>query len=258
MISDVFFLAWISIHALREEGDASWQRPRSTLTYFYPRPPRGGRPTPTTTLRLPSNFYPRPPRGGRHRLLKMTGKADGISIHALREEGDRLLRAGQHLHQISIHALREEGDLSPCPNSTTSCYFYPRPPRGGRPAAVDSYIAWQRFLSTPSARRATGHANQCAALSQFLSTPSSRRATFINVIFHRRAEISIHALREEGDAGRKGVENFANQFLSTPSARRATGLPVAHPLDVVRISIHALREEGDVRSFSISSSVIYF
>ena len=34
--------------------------------------------------------------------------------------------------QISIHALREEGDA--CENHRTrpECYFYPRPPRGGR------------------------------------------------------------------------------------------------------------------------------
>ena len=35
----------------------------------------------------------------------------GISIHALREEGDRIDLAGfRALDRISIHALREEGD----------------------------------------------------------------------------------------------------------------------------------------------------
>ena len=57
-----------------------------------------------------------------------------ISIHALREEGDLdddVARLG--VGEISIHALREEGDQ-------LSGFFY------------DSH---HKFLSTPSARRAT-------------------------------------------------------------------------------------------------------
>ena len=38
----------------------------------------------------------------------------------------------------------------------------------------------------------------------------------------RKKEISIHALREEGDAQLTGNNVQAMQFLSTPSARRAT------------------------------------
>ena len=33
----------------------------------------------------------------------------------------------------------------------------------------------------------------------FLSTPSARRATKAEEIIHKQCEISIHALREEGD-----------------------------------------------------------
>ena len=56
--------------------------------------------------------------------------------------------------------------------------------------------------------------------------------------------ISIHALREEGDECiiYEGTTEFL--FLSTPSARRATvGHDQGHPAHY--ISIHALREEGD-------------
>ena len=57
-----------------------------------------------------SYFYPRPPRGGR--LFKLTEFAPlyDISIHALREEGDVIHRQGRLPDCISIHALREEGD----------------------------------------------------------------------------------------------------------------------------------------------------
>ena len=33
---------------------------------------------------------------------------------------------------ISIHALREEGDINPEPDDAATDNFYPRPPRGGR------------------------------------------------------------------------------------------------------------------------------
>ena len=36
----------------------------------------------------------------------------GISIHALREEGDAIMETMQQHYEISIHALREEGDSS--------------------------------------------------------------------------------------------------------------------------------------------------
>ena len=63
-----------------------------------------------------------------------------------------------------------------------------------------STLMGSSFLSTPSARRATAGAAHCAPLR----------------------EISIHALREEGDAD---AADFGSQCA---------------------ISIHALREEGDL------------
>ena len=124
----------------------------------------------------------------------------------------------------------------------------------------------------------------------FLSTPSARRATGVYQNVHLAGEISIHALCEEGDSGSRSmtsmISNFyprplrggrpipavssrahldfyprplrggrpsdqakavtIQEFLSTPSARRATvvaGGLFAGGL----ISIHALCEEGDVR-----------
>ena len=125
----------ISIHALREEGDGGFDVTVSLAGNFYPRPPRGGRPSKAGgrqrlfdisihALReegdsklepissLFSYFYPRPPRGGRPRRSQRRTKSPEISIHALREEGDFFSRISGFLRQIiSIHALREEGDL---------------------------------------------------------------------------------------------------------------------------------------------------
>ena len=59
--------------------------------------------------------------------------------------------------------------------------------------------------------------------------------------------ISIHALREEGDVDRFTSNDSTFIFLSTPSARRATISAPPHSTSS-GISIHALREEGDSRS----------
>ena len=78
----------ISIHALREEGDCPADDTAVAVDYFYPRPPRGGRPLDTIIHSHPPYFYPRPPRGGRPFAPGIGRKELGISIHALREEGD--------------------------------------------------------------------------------------------------------------------------------------------------------------------------
>ena len=57
--------------------------------------------------------------------------------------------------------------------------------------------------------------------------------------------ISIHALREEGDPDISRAGFMAWVFLSTPSARRATFSSAERGKSPI-ISIHALREEGDL------------
>ena len=84
----------------------------------------------------------------------------GISIHALREEGDSKVEDWEKHMIISIHALREEGDGDTYTKRVNPSDFYPRPPRGGRPQ------------------------------SQYCFVPSICKG----------ARISIHALREEGDS----------------------------------------------------------
>ena len=105
---------------------------------------------------------------------------------------------------------------------TADRYFYPRPPRGGRPLADLGCTITSEFLSTPSARRATASRSSSTRTSTFLSTPSARRAT--NYLAGPIGDflISIHALREEGDLRLDQVLDLAAEFLSTPSARRAT------------------------------------
>ena len=83
---------------------------------------------------------------------------------------------GYHI-DISIHTLREEGD----------------------PIYHGKKCGLSEFLSTPSARRATGQTGAGKSVLIFLSTPSVRRATIICC-----------------------AHSIAIIFLSTPSVRRAT------------------------------------
>ena len=101
----------ISIHALREEGDAYCSKSVSSSFLFLSTP--SARRATLGCLRC--------------RQLCC------ISIHALREEGDMGNGIISHNFAISIHALREEGDTDGTGADRRPRYFYPRPPRGGRP-----------------------------------------------------------------------------------------------------------------------------
>ena len=124
-------------------------------------------------------------------------------------------------------------------------YFYPRPPRGGRPVLANIGEQAILFLSTPSARRATLQIRQGVKPGNYFypRPPRGGRPGYFSGKGYIR-QISIHALREEGDAcqaakarpvgyfyprpprgGRPQLFVRADSvvlFLSTPSARRAT------------------------------------
>ncbi len=192
------------------------------INHFYPRPPRGGRLTAQYERAAAALFLSTP--SARRATPADPGRPGtrSISIHALREEGDVVFpQTIISRVMISIHALREEGD----------------------PTELQTHKN-KRFLSTPSARRATridvadglahlhfyprpprgGRPNGFPVDNNaflFLSTPSARRATVHPERDDQRPVISIHALREEGDIS--ALSDVAKNI----------------------ISIHALREEGD-------------
>ena len=124
------------------------------------------------------------------------------------------------------------------------CDFYPRPPRGGRRYYSVSGPNPIKFLSTPSARRAT---SACPALvgSAQISIHALREEgdPCIETLFCV-ASISIHALREEGDAYARASPMSEFHFYPRPPRG---GRPGQHSGAKCNhhISIHALREEGD-------------
>ena len=125
----------ISIHALREEGDyASRSLSLSVILFLSTPSARRATSSRKQAAWFRNYFYPRPPRGGRPPLWRSLRASAKISIHALREEGDETAYpAGEVTKQISIHALREEGDRRMPDLLLVQGDFYPRPPRGGRP-----------------------------------------------------------------------------------------------------------------------------
>ena len=125
---------------------------------------------------------------------------------------------------ISIHALREEGDTLETGHYDMMQNFYPRPPRGGR--LVPNRLLWEHWKISIHALREEGDIGSYWAFThidtRFLSTPSARRATKGPNTPAINETISIHALREEGDSSANAIDKTTNTFLSTPSARRAT------------------------------------
>ena len=168
---------------------------------------------------------------------RATRPADGlsepfhISIHALREEGDHApSRANLGRNPISIHALREEGDADVVKQRVDFLISIHALREEGDHGPVSFSPMNRLFLSTPSARRATGQRKAQGVTKVFLSTPSARRATDRVDDALLVDLISIHALREEGDS-------FSLTALAS-----------------TMISIHALREEGDAPASSLPST----
>ena len=177
----------------------------SLLTYFYPRPPRGGRPTTLPSLSGSCNFYPRPPRGGRPGCqLDLFCGVRFLSTPSARR-ATRSPRRPWRSGKISIHALREEGDLPV------------KPKRRGD----------VKFLSTPSARRATAQQRAAAiTVADFYPRPPRGGRHGATGIVDPKDNISIHALREEGDtsSGRAGT-SMTDFYPRPPRGGRPACLP---------------------------------
>ena len=150
----------ISIHALREEGDLLALILSYCILNFYPRPPRGGRlqrfqrhdqrrVISIHALREegdvddfsfkgnPINFYPRPPRGGRRASAISGGKVEVFLSTPPAWWATYFIAPEATVLFFSSPALREVGDVVGCCGEVHAVNdFYPRPPRGGRPASI--------------------------------------------------------------------------------------------------------------------------
>ena len=191
---------------------------------FYPRPPRGGRPsgpsetsplevflsTPSArratfwggfSFWLPVNFYPRPPRGGR-----------------------------PPAHPDGLHII----------------VFLSTPSARRATAAADGKDGTEIFLSTPSARRATARI-RAAKRRRMISIHALREEGDTSTLkMDLCSGISIHALREEGDLVLCAI-GVSSENISIHALREEGDSMFSPPSARFQISIHALREEGDPR-----------
>ena len=192
----------ISIHALRVEGDPGAAGGSASKRGFLSTP-SGWRATCTYRRSFATvfYFYPRPPGGGRLKVSPFSH--DGL-VFLSTPSGWR----------ATTDIYRQQ-----------SAFVFLSMPSGWR-------ATWRqgerrqptRFLSTPSGWRATDRARLEEPRGVFLSTPSGWRATGIRLLYRCEREISIHALRVEGDRSIEKGKHVCLRFLSTPSGWRATGL----------------------------------
>ncbi len=122
-----------------------------------------------------------------------------ISIHALREEGDYVILVLCISLKISIHALREEGDPRLHRRGGLPCNFYPRPPRGGRPAPLVRSAQLGYFYPRPPRGGRPGSPLRITPQPYFYPRPPRGGRRYCHRLPDRLWPISIHALREEGD-----------------------------------------------------------
>ena len=130
------FVAVISIHSLRMEGDVRYDHRQSAVR----------------------DFNPLPPYGGRHMGELIKQVAPNISIHSLRMEGDLSSRVSIDRTQNFNPLPPYGGRLASDRNDVRSRHFNPLPPYGGRPwIEMPTCTHLSKFQSTPSVWRETPH-----------------------------------------------------------------------------------------------------
>ena len=161
------------------------------------------------------DFYPRPPRGGRPCFPPRPRRWGEFLSTPSARRATPILRHGMK----------------------SSKNFYPRPPRGGRPRTSLHRRACPRYFypRPPRGGRPPGRTPTSGFKRDFYPRPPRGGRPATMDCFSTARIISIHALREEGDAC----------FGSN------------HP-NLLLISIHALREEGDLCDFGLVPVVFHF
>ncbi len=153
----------ISIHVPREGDDGTRPSLSRTWSYFYPRPPRGGRRSRRRRCGISGrNFYPRPPRGGRlDECVRIAQQKAFLSTSPARGTTGKMVVS--ETGRVFLSTSPARGTTSPLhsaanprpyfyprpprggrpwrgPTPTRTCHFYPRPPRGGRPTAPTAWL----------------------------------------------------------------------------------------------------------------------
>ena len=191
----------ISIHALRVEGDAASARIKKEPSDFYPRPPGGGRQLEDRRKHLVDRFLSTP---SGWRATQAASFRPCPPVFLSTPSGWRATRSKKHNLCASTTFLSTpsgwRATLYDYTDPATGKHFYPRPPGGGR------------LISSIFPRRS---ANISIHALRVEGDSSCHKST-------AQDNISIHALRVEGDVGIFVCAAVTGAFLSTPSGWRAT------------------------------------
>ena len=198
-MSDLNLRIAISIHALREEATQAQRFLVADLRFLSTPSARRATRQRVCGMLNQRNFYPRPPRGGRHYVFEYA-----IPLYPF----------------LSTPSARRRPTISSASSAPRN--FYPRPPRGGDPDYRLQDNDYSKFLSTPprGGRLCPAWLRFCGCCYFYPRPPRGGRHQCA-MSYITTFNISIHALREEGD-----------WMISLSRA-------------IPSISIHALREEGD-------------
>ena len=144
---------------------------------FYPRPPRGGRPLHLSTGIEIVPFLPTPSARRATFENRRHPRADSNFYPRPPRGGRRGRRQGVDHYRNFYPRPPRGGRPRYLTSRPVSLYFYPRPPRGGRPDCLLSACTKNNFYPRPPRG----------------GRPSQAQTTA------EAAQISTHALREEGD-----------------------------------------------------------
>ena len=257
----------ISIHAPREGSDPALGLPSYRLLNFYPRSPRGERPSGTSALHGTLEFLSTLPARGATGDKRVYFQKRPISIHAPREGSDVMFGTATRRFYRFLSTLPARGATDP-PNDAgyIEIFLSTLPARG---ATLRMWWIWRKnsisihapregsdhgtpptpprratFLSTLPARGATSCAVNVYPHGGFLSTLPARGATWELSDRERQiVAISIHAPREGSDLFPAFFHRIADISIHAPREGSDRGLQAGNVQ--TQISIHAPREGSD-------------
>ncbi len=120
------------------------------------------------TMQSACYFYPRPPRGGRLKKATVKQKKEVFLSTPSARRATCTMPSALGALGISIHALREEGNRCPSTSRGSSTYFYPRPPRGGRQQKQRENTLLLSHYTPPCTNCKEMSVNQTAKLHRYL------------------------------------------------------------------------------------------
>ena len=227
------------------------------------------------------HFYPRSPRGERPSDRTVDTSTGYISIHAPREGSDPEAAVKMQTMDLFLSTLPARGATAgPCSGPARPGYFYPRSPRGERPGHLKGGNE-RELISIHAPRegsdRRQGQRRQDGRISihapregsdrfcprsplqgvTFLSTLPARGATAWCAGRRGSGGISIHAPREGSDLGRLVAGGIAAE-ISIHAPREGSDSSRTRCWPRRWISIHAPREGSDAGAAMASTRCTIF